>query len=156
VTVCLIDTSVFCEVLRVPHMDSDAAQIRQELEAKLKARESLMLPMTSILETGNHIGQNGNGALRRETALRFVEQVRSAIGGKSPFTATSFVERGKMLEWLDGFPDWTMRSDARGKGSGLGDLTIQREWLDLCEKFPGRRVYIWSKDGQLAGYDREP
>lgn len=155
-TVCLIDTSIFCEVLGVPHMDSDAARVKIELADKLRAKESLVLPMTAILETGNHIGQNGDGTLRRKTAERFVAEVTKAIRGTSPFTATSFVDRDTLLAWLGEFPDWAMRIDARGKGSGLGDLTIYKEWSDLCEKFPGHRVYIWSKDAQLAVYDRSP
>ncbi len=155
-TVCLIDTCILCEMLGVPHMDSDAARVKEELGRKLKAREVLMLPMTTILETGNHIGQNGNGTQRRETALRFVEEVTKAIQGTSPFTATSFVDRSRLLAWLIEFPEWALRNDARGKGSGLGDLTIYNEWRDLCEKFPRRRVYVWTNDAHLAACDRSP
>jgi len=115
-----------------------------------------MLPMTTILETGNHIGQNGDGGSRRKAAERFVQQVSSAIAGQSPFTATAFLERAKLLAWLGDFPNWAATVDVKGKGSGLGDLTIFKEWSELCEKFPGRRVYIWSTDMQLAAYDRQP
>jgi hypothetical protein len=154
-TVCIIDTTVFCEILRVPNMCSDP-QITGTLKAKVIAREELMLPMTTILETGNHIGQNGDGGARRKAADRFVKEVTSAIEGKTPFTATAFLEREKLTTWLGKFPDWAARVDGRGKGSGLGDLTIYEEWCELCEKFPGRRVYIWSLDAQLAAYDRKP
>jgi hypothetical protein len=156
VTVCVIDTSIFCELLSVPNMCSNAHAHLETLKEKATAREELMLPMTTILETGNHIGQNGDGGSRRKAATRFVKQVRLALEGQSPFTATAFLDRERLRAWLAEFPDWSARVDARGKGSGLGDLTIFKEWSELCEKFPNRRVYIWSTDAQLASYDRVP
>jgi hypothetical protein len=143
-------------MLDVPNMSSNRAVVFEELKSKIEQRESLMLPMTTIVETGNHIGQNGDGGARRRAALRFACQVKQAIEGLSPFTATAFIERSKLLLWLSEFADWAGRTDAKGKGSGLGDLTIYKEWGDLCEKFPARRVYIWSMDAQLSSYDRRP
>nr|WP_232023833.1 hypothetical protein [Microcystis viridis] len=49
--------------------------ILQELKEKIKAGESLFLPMATILETGNHIAQNGDGNQRRTCAEKFVNQV---------------------------------------------------------------------------------
>jgi hypothetical protein len=156
VTVCIIDTSIFCEMLAVPNMTSNKSAVQHALKVKINAREALMLPVTAILETGNHIGQNGDGGARRKAAGRFVEQVRAAIEGRAPFTATAFLDRPKLLDWLTEFAEWAGRVDAKGKGSGLGDLTIYREWLEMCDKFPGRRVYVWSTDAQLLGFDRIP
>jgi hypothetical protein len=152
----VIDTSIFCEILSVPNMCQNARTVLEALKQKATAREELMLPMATILETGNHIGQNGNGGARRRAAIRFVEQVRKALAGQSPFTATGLMDRTKLDLWLGELPDWSARVDRRGKGSGLGDLTIYKEWCELCEKFPRRRVYIWSADAQLASYDRLP
>ena len=155
-TICILDTTIFCEILMVPNLCADAAAVKGELKTKVIRCEQLMLPMTTILETGNHIGQNGDGGTRRKAAERFVAQVAGAIEGQSPFIAAAFLDRTKLLVWLRDFPNWAGRVDARGKGSGLGDLTIYGEWIELCEKFPGRRVYIWSRDTQLSSYDRQP
>ena len=149
--VCIVDTSVFCEILDIPHMATDRGrEFRSALTAKVKADETLLLPMTTILETGNHIGQNGNGAQRRAAASRFVTQVTLALRGETPFTPTPLLNEEALLEMLGKFPDWAM------KEKGFGDLTIVEEWISLCEAFPTRRVYIWSKDGDFDGYDREP
>ena len=59
--VCLIDTTVFVEILNIPGMAGDNTRILRELEAKIQDHESLFLPMATILETGNHIAQNGDG-----------------------------------------------------------------------------------------------
>lgn len=78
-TICLVDTSVFCEILEVPRMASRAGPIKAELRAKVTRGEHMMLPMATIFETGNHIGQNGDGRQRRAAAERFARQVRAAI-----------------------------------------------------------------------------
>lgn len=146
--ICLVDTSVFVEILRVPGMDNHYADVVAELEARLTRLESLFLPMATILETGNHIGQHGDGRERRACAQRFVQQVGAALNGQSPFKPINFLEAKQLQAWLAEFPDHA------GRGSGLGDLSIIHDWQRLCEQNPQRRVTIWSLDQHLAGYDR--
>lgn len=148
--ICIIDTSVFCEILDVPKMASQRDAIREALKARIVAREELLLPITTIIETGNHIGQQGDGNLRRMTAERFVEQVTKALGGETPFTPTPFMNDRELMQLLKEFPDWAKRH------RGLGDLTIRGVWDEQCALYPRRRVYIWSLDKDLAGYDRRP
>jgi len=148
--ICLVDTSIFCELLKVPNKYEDHEGFRSELAEKIGLKETLILPMTTILETGNHIGQQGDGTLRRKTATRFVSQVKQALRGETPFTPTPLFSDQGLLDLLDAFPDWAKQ------GKGFGDLTIVKEWERLCEVHPNRRVYIWSKDGDLQGYDNDP
>lgn len=155
-SICILDTSVFCPILNVPSKAASREQILRELKEKIKRQEQLLLPMTTIIETGNHIGQNGDGTLRRQTALRFVDMVTKALKGETPFTTTPMVEKEKLVSLLNEFPNWAGRNDDKGKGSGLGDLTIYSEWHRMCEIFPSRRVYIWSQDAQLSAYDSHP
>ena len=148
--ICLIDTSSFLEILNVPHKASQSELILQKLEEKIKARESLFLPMATILETGNHIAQNGDGNQRRTCAEKFVNQVTQALEGKSPFTPISFLKKEDLQGWLKEFPDEAMQ------GRGLGDLSIIHDWQRICDQNLGRRVYIWSLDKHLKGYNRPP
>lgn len=148
--ICLIDTSIFLEILNVPQKATQHQQIIQQLADKIKANESLFLPMATILETGNHIAQNGNGNQRRQCAEKFVTQVQKALRGESPFTPISFLESKDLQLWLNKFPDFAMQ------GGGLGDLSIIQDWQKLCEQNQGRRVYIWSKDKHLQGYEQSP
>jgi hypothetical protein len=104
--------------------------------------------MATIFETGNHIGQNGDGNLRRKCAKAFVDQVSQALEGASPFKPIHFLAPDDLKRWLSEFPDHA------STGSGLGDLSIIHDWQKLCNQNPGRRVYIWSLDGHLNGYDR--
>ena len=83
-SICLIDTSILCEILQVPNRCGNYQEIYAEMERKIKIqKETLLLPMSAIIETGNHIGQNGDGRQRREAANRFVDFVRAAIRGGS-------------------------------------------------------------------------
>ncbi|RML46901.1 hypothetical protein ALQ95_03492 [Pseudomonas syringae pv. ribicola] len=66
--VCLIDTSIFVEILNVPVKAQQHIETLHQLEQRILAGESLFLPMATILETGNHIGQNGDGRARRKCA----------------------------------------------------------------------------------------
>ncbi len=83
--VCLIDTSIFCNVLKVPFRCQAHGQVMSLLQDLLRSRCGLLLPMTTILETGNHIAQCGDGHERWNAATRFVQQVRLAIEGKAPW-----------------------------------------------------------------------
>jgi hypothetical protein len=148
--ICLIDTSILCEFLEVPNHCARAGEIAAELRLKIEHGETLLLPMSSILETGNHIGQNGDGRQRRAAAERFVELVEQAIRGATPFTPTPFFEPEQLLTWLREFPDWV------GHGSGFADLTIAQEFHRQRALNPLRRVYIWSLDRHLSSFDFTP
>ncbi|WP_260961267.1 hypothetical protein [Pseudomonas citri] len=146
--VCLIDTSIFVEILNVPVKAQRHLETLQELGQRIQAGESFFLPMATILETGNHIGQNGDGGTRRNCAERFVQQVDAALAGRSPFKAISFLQEDEMRAWLAEFPMHATH------GSGLGDLSIIHDWQRLCLLNKARRVYIWSADKHLNAYDR--
>ncbi len=147
--ICLIDTSIFVNILNVPNKSQDHAEVLSEMKQKIQEQEVMFLPMATLFETGNHIGQNGDGNQRRECAKRFVKQLQLALDGNSPFTPIDFVEADKMKQWVSEFPDWAMQNKS------LGDLSIIHDWKRLCEKNKGRRVYIWSLDDHLSGYIQE-
>ncbi|HUS75005.1 MAG TPA: hypothetical protein VMY43_03255 [Methanothrix sp.] len=147
--ICLIDTSIFVEILDVPMKATQHKQVLSELEAKIQNGETLFLPMAAILETGNHVAQNGDGGQRRKCADNFVLQVQQALNGQSPFKSISFLNRENLQQWLSEFPDSAMR------GHGLGDLSILHDFNKLCNQNPRQRVYIWSLDGHLSSCRQE-
>ncbi len=149
-SICVLDTSVFVELLDVPGMNQQKAELTAELKAKLSRRELLLLPLVTIVESGNHIGQRGDGRERRAAAGRFGAQVRLAISGDSPFVTSPMPEAENIIKMLDDFPDWANR------GSGFGDLAIRDVYEKQCELHPGRRVYVWSLDKHLSALNREP
>ena len=55
--ICLIDTTIFLEILDVPRKATRHEHVILELQRKMEDEETLFLPMATILETGNHISQ---------------------------------------------------------------------------------------------------
>jgi hypothetical protein len=147
----LIDTSVFCNIMQIPGMCPQHKEALTELQALVsRPGTTLLLPVTTIYETGNHIAQNGSGGQRRQAAQRFVTQVQAAFDGRAPWTPTPLQGPTEMGSWLALFPDYALR------GVGLGDLSIIKTFEQQCELNPLSRVRIWSYDSDLGGYDRQP
>ncbi|WOD37333.1 hypothetical protein [Nodosilinea sp. E11] len=114
--------------------------------------------MATILETGNHIAQNGDGNLRRETAQRFVLAIKGAFSGAAPWRPVVFPVTDEILSWIDTFPDYAGRNKAPDKpeGTSFGDLTIIQEFEKACARFPMSEVFIWSLDSDLQSYRQNP
>lgn len=148
--VVLVDTSVLCELLKVPNRCSDSTEHAETLRRYAEEGATLLLPMATLIETGNHIAQNGHETQRRSTAKSFVELVRGALTGQAkPFTTASFPDEQTLRRWLDIFPDHASRSERNRKGIGLGDVSILDEYHKQCELSPRRPIRIWSLDHAL-------
>lgn len=148
----LVDTSVFCEIVPVPGRNQHQEEVLTELEHHIRDDVTLLLPVATILETGNHIAHISDGGQRRVTAEKFVKRVQEALGnieGPAPWTVPQpLLAPDDLQHYLNEFPDCAMR------GIGLGDLSIINEYERQCELHQARRVFIWSLDQHLSGYDR--
>jgi hypothetical protein len=144
----LVDTSVLLNVLDVPGRNQDRAAVFATLVAHVEQNDHLLLPMAAIVETGNHIAHVRDGNERRSAAQRFVDEIRKALQGDTPWRPVNFPTNEQVLKWLHDFPD---RASA---GIGFGDLSIIKEWETCCTRFPMSRVKIWALDEHLGGFDR--
>ena len=148
-SIALIDTSVFCNVIPVPGRDQARTAVLVQFERLITARTTLLLPMAAVLETGNHIAHMREGGhLRRTAARNFCKLVSDAIDGIAPWVPTPFWEVEILQEWLREFPGHALQ------GRGMGDLSIVKEWERECSIHRERRVFIWSLDAHLSSYDR--
>lgn len=148
--VAIVDTSILCEILNIPGKNSNQKVVVAELKQLIDQKTSLLLPMAAIYETGNHIAQLADGGSRRQCALRFVQQVQQAIAGEAPWTVMQVPDQEEIIAWLTAFPDSATR------GAGMGDLSMIKEWEKLQKRVPNRRIFIWSLDHDLKGYDHNP
>ena len=88
----LIDTSIMLEILGVPKKINDP-NIKKHFNAMLTSDDYiLILPLATILETGNHIShiKSNDKNLRFIIANEFINKVKMALEGTKPF---------KALEW---------------------------------------------------------
>lgn len=148
-SICIIDTSVFCNILNVPTKSQQHTETMIQFEQHIKSGYTLLLPMATIYETGNHIAQNGDGRIRRANAQLFVEHVQGAFSGQAPWTPTPFDNSEEFSTWLSKSPDHAM------SGLGLGDLSIIQVFEQQCQLHPHRHVFIWTYDDHLRAYNRE-
>ena len=148
--VILVDTSIFLNVLNIPDFNQNYDVVFDEFEALLETEARFLLPLATILETGNHIARIRNGAARRRSAERIGREVRKALDNRAPWGLTPLPDRPQLAAWLDSFPDAAMRE------LGLGDHSIVKAWEASCRSNPFDRIRIWSLDGHLTGYDRIP
>lgn len=145
--ICLVDTSVLLEILKVPGKCGNRQTIFDDLEKKIKDKEVLFLPMATIIETGNHVAQNGDGTQRRKCAADFVQFVQDALDDKSPFHPIKFIENEQLNKIISQFTDYAM------KGISLGDACIIDDYERLCEQYNRHKtIYVWALDGDLSSY----
>jgi hypothetical protein len=151
---CLIDTSIFLNLLDIPNRNQAHQEVLKNYQIYEKLGCSFSLPMATIIETGNHVAQNGNGDVRRKKASWFVEQVKAAFNGEAPWTVSKFPETDEILLWVDEFIELAGKNKAPNKqeGTSFGDLSIIQEFHKACKLFPTREVFIWSLDSDLKMY----
>ena len=148
--VVIVDTTVLLNVLNVPRRNQDHHEVCDQLEELVEAGANLLLPLAAVFETGNHIAQLPDGGQRRRHAEVFRDQVQIAVNGEAPWALIPLPDSVQLAKWLDCFPETAMR------GVGMGDLSIIKAWEDARARHRSQRVWIWSLDRDLQGYDRAP
>jgi hypothetical protein len=147
VTICIVDTSILVELLNLPGLATDHNGLVADFARRQAAREQFLLPMAVLVETGNHVAQIPSGAARRKSADDFVQFANLSLRGETPFTPTPLPVLPDIIAWLADFPDHAMR------GVGLADRSLIALWAAQRQLHSHRRVYIWSLDAALVGYD---
>ncbi len=155
--VLIIDTSILCVWLKVPNMetcgnDSDRwnfervdAKIQEELENKT----TFVLPLATIIETGNHISQSNGDAFG--LAQRFCELLRKTANEETPWSAFSRQDelwtKEKLIELSEKWPK------PASERVSIGDFTIR----DVAELYSRTQnmVEIFTGDGGLKAYEVE-
>lgn len=157
--VLILDTSVLCCWLRVPGKDTAGPlddqwtpeRIDTLIEQEKQQHSTFVLPIASLIETGNHIAQSAN--LRHECATALAEHLTATADAQSPWAA--FTDQSALWE-----PD-QLRTLAQSwpalaaGGTSIGDATIK----DVAEHYAkaGFHVEILTGDAGLKAYEpRQP
>lgn len=158
--IVLLDTSVYLNILDIPGLNQYRDAVLGEFGQKVANKDYFLLPLATILETGNHISRLNDGGNRRQFAQKMVDDVRRAMTGEAPYRPTQFPSRDEFLGWLYNFPDKAMRSKQgrreRQEGMSLSDLSIYMEWKRTCDLNSMSRVLIWSLDSDLSCNEQNP
>lgn len=155
--IAFIDTGVLVEILAVPGLSAEPDAFKRELRERFAAGQKFVLPVATIIETGNHINQvKGANADRHAAAKRFDDLLRSAIAGRDPFVARELVWDAALLtEILAGDSTGSTFVEQAAAGHfGTGDLSILVERDRFVEQSVYSRadVEIWTNEELLGAY----
>ncbi|GAA1900443.1 hypothetical protein [Lapillicoccus jejuensis] len=150
--VWLIDTSVFLEILDVPGKASRHQQIADEFIARYKDGHRFVLPLTTIIETGNHVAQCGGD--RRGAARRFTTALRQAQETQPPWIIRDVQwDKARLDYLLTGDSTGSSLMDLLGDGRmGTGDVAILVERDEFRSASNFTDVRIWTLEATLNAY----
>jgi len=154
--ILILDTSILCVWLDVPGMATcgpdndkwDTPRVKEKINAEIAARATLVLPLATLIETGNHIAQAKHS--RRERADALGELMRLSADEQTPWAAFSdqhiLWTPEKLKELADNWP-----ALAQGQQLSLGDATIK----DVAEFYAQMRceIEILTGDQGLKAYE---
>jgi hypothetical protein len=153
--VLFVDTSVLCNLLRVPGRCERAAEMQSIFRDLLSEGVGFVLPITSVIETGNFIQQCTDD--RHAAATRFREALQAAATSSPPWIVHN-------LDWDEKFLAALVAGDSTGstlvehftnKLLGAGDLSILVERDMYAAKRAVASVEIWTIDEKLDAYRRD-
>ena len=148
-TIRIIDTSIMLNLLEVPGRCSNKDIVMKQFDEYIKAKDTLVLPLATVIETGNQIAQV-NGSLRYEIAKKFSEYLLKTADGEAPWSfAKSEVNLDELKYYAEHYLDYAKT------GVGMGDLSIIRTFEKCKEISLGLPVMIWSTDAHLAAMRSE-
>lgn len=151
--VSFVDTSIVCNMVPVPGRDQHRADVLTELAERRAAGQTLILPVTAVVETGNFIAQVADGRLRRSAATTFSGLMQLVAAGKAPWKLHEFM-------WGRTFLDKLLTGGGTGMSLiehavnefGAGDLCILTERLVYQSRSTLDDVSIWTRDEKLTSY----
>lgn len=152
--VLILDTSMLCCWLQVPGKETcgktgdqwDFQRVNAEIEKELKEKSTFVLPLASIIETGNHIAQATGD--RYTTATKLAQIMREAADSQSPWAA--FTDQSELWD-REGLKSLAERlPQMASQQISIGDLTI----TTVAEHYAraGFEVEIFTADEGLKAY----
>ncbi|GHJ35951.1 hypothetical protein [Streptomyces sp. TS71-3] len=149
-----VDTSILCNLLAVPGKCQDREKVIGELRSKREARDcDLLLPVTAVIETGNHIAQLEDGHSRRTCAERFAAVLRTVVEGKAPWALNEVEwDAAHLSALIEGGNTGSSLVEHACNWLGCGDLNILIERDRYLARTSGLTATIWTLDELLAAY----
>lgn len=153
--VLILDTSILCCWLRVPSKETagsdddqwDHARVDRLLTEERRKGSTFVLPIASLIETGNHIAQSAHSRYERAQELvSHLDDAASAVSPWAAFTDQSDLWSGGALQRLS--DEWPALASQR---MTIGDTTIK--FVADYYSVAGFEVEIVTADAGLKAYE---
>mgnify|MGYP003182706298 FL=1 len=139
-----VDTCILTNLLDIPGFNEKHNEVLREYNERISRKEIFILPIATIIETGNHIAHAGHN--KYKIATTFKELIVNAIQGENGFAISPEITLEQIKSIMNYFPEKVTRENC-----GLGDLSIINQFDQYWkEKQPIGKMRIWSLDQHLA------
>ncbi|MCI8504561.1 MAG: hypothetical protein HFI67_00025 [Lachnospiraceae bacterium] len=153
--VLIIDTSILCVYLKVPFMETcgtdrdkwDYDRVAQKIDDEIRQKSLLVLPLATLIETGNHIAHaSGERYILAKELAEIIVKAATAEEPWAAFTSQSELWSEENLKKLAN--EWPKLAASK---ISIGDTTIK----DVAEFYTesGFKVEILTGDGGLKAYE---
>ena len=153
--ILIIDTSILCVWLQVPGRERcgkkgdewNKERVNEHIDLAMNQKAIFVLPLATIIETGNHISQAGQS--RREKAESLADLINKSADQTSPWAAFSeqsaLWTHEKLKKLAETWPDLAVQKIS------LADATIK----DVAEYYAlaGYAVEIFTGDQGLKAHE---
>ena len=149
--IVFVDTSILDKMVGLDGDDA-FAEAETEFRARQLAGQRLVIPVTAIIETGNHIAQSAGD--RRRYAEGLIAVIRAAQRADPPWIIRAVTWDGRFLEELiSGDSTGSTLISLLGDGRmGTGDLAILVERDRFRSSSAYTQFEVWSGDAELRAY----
>lgn len=147
-----MDTSIVMNLLEIPNMCADVERVKEEFRRIIENKETLILPLSTIIESGNHTAHINDGAIRRTKAMKFGEFLKKTANSEAPWTLYGVeITKEDLLTLAEEFPNRALKEQM-----GIGDMSIIRFYEKYKKTIPAiGKIMIWSTDKHLQGYEED-
>lgn len=153
-----MDTSILCVWLRVPgketcgpdHSRWTYQSVKEKIDYEIANGATLILPLASIIETGNHIAQSRGD--KHQIVNKFVDYIEKALDGDVPWAA--FTEQSGLIAGDTLKQTLVTWKETALTGQSLGDALI----VGVAQYYSryNFQVEIFTGDEGLKSYEPAP
>lgn len=152
--VYFIDTSVLDNLLAIPHKCQAKEQAKIDFAERQSENAKFILPITAVIETGNHIAQLPQGDVRRNIAEKFSQMLELTAHQQAPWILHDFQWNKEFItELVSRHRAGLSMVDMMTQQVGGGDLCILTE-RELYKRATGITAEVWTYDAALNAYSR--
>ena len=150
-----IDTCILLEILQVPqkfNIKDSETHTRLLRERSTDKNSLIIMPISVIVETGNHINQIQNPTRRTDCYNKYIDILERITKGKVPWQLFGYDYQNQDLDRIIDLSKNLFTCKV-----GMGDIFILYSFNKYLETLPGDRSYnieIWTKDKHLESYSR--
>ena len=153
--ILILDTSILCVYRKVPYMDDcgsddnkwDYKRVTEKIDTEISKKSLLVLPLATLIETGNHIAQ-ANGE-RYKLAVALSNIIKKVANEEEPWAAFTFQRKlwdeENLIKLANNWPALA------ASGLSIGDATIKHVAEYYTEA--GCLVEIFTGDEGLKAYE---